>query len=134
MQAKRGDWYCDCCDNLCFASKTYCNNCGAKRTKYEKDGDWSCSCGELNFASRIHCRKCGDIKKVEESKVKFRDGDWYCSSCNELNFSSRSKCRKCSIVKDAKVIINEVTEKCSRSSLCSSCLEKIKSCDTCKDL
>lgn len=52
-----------------------------------EQGDWKCSCGEINFKKRDNCRKC--------HKPKGRSGDWNCLLCGELNFASRTSCRKC---------------------------------------
>jgi len=54
----------------------------------QKNGDWNCSCGEMNFASRINCRTCGLGCK--------KRSDWYCN-CGEFNSGSNECCIKCGI-------------------------------------
>jgi len=68
------------------------------------NGDWNCSCGELNFASRVNCRKCNlaknTISSSHSSNVQTTNsGDWNCS-CGELNFASRVNCRKCNLARN----------------------------------
>lgn len=69
-----------------------------------KEGDWICSCGEMNFASRTECRKC------TKSKIYFKPGDWKCQ-CEDINFASRSKCRKCNHSKSGEIADRNVRQR-----------------------
>ncbi|KAL6056298.1 Zinc finger Ran-binding domain-containing protein 2 [Balamuthia mandrillaris] len=66
--ARPGDWYCPQCNDLNFASRNECRECGAvpdasTQRVGVKQGDWFCpSCQDLNFSSREVCRKCSTPK------------------------------------------------------------------------
>lgn len=76
---KPGDWYCDTCDDVVFASRATCRLCGGERPEEDgtkahrkapaemKPGDWLCpKCGDLQFASRQECRQCRTARPDEE--------------------------------------------------------------------
>jgi len=100
-QMKPGDWKCQNCNDINFASRQSCRTCSISKPQEQKHGmkagDWICpKCNELVFASKNSCFKCGYSK--DSNKAANKPNDWNCS-CGELNFGSRDKCRKCSKLK-----------------------------------
>jgi hypothetical protein len=134
----RGDWYCDSCGILNFASRTECFKCNGSTKKQ----DWVCKCKELNFSFRMSCRSCGG-KKSDVVK----DDDWKCLGCNEINYSFRVKCRKCDLPYGKNVSTDTSTPKkciicsdkardtaikvCGHFGYCAECAVAETSCSVC---
>jgi len=60
---EEGDWTCNACSNLNFASRQVCNRCqGPKPPPAElgaREGDWMCpACNNHNYSKRMACNKC----------------------------------------------------------------------------
>eukprot|EP01130_Rhizamoeba_saxonica_P007811 TRINITY_DN3160_c2_g4_i1.p1 TRINITY_DN3160_c2_g4~~TRINITY_DN3160_c2_g4_i1.p1 ORF type:complete len:412 (-),score=49.93 TRINITY_DN3160_c2_g4_i1:452-1687(-) len=74
IQAKPGDWNCDQCNDLNFASRNQCRKCGANKP-YGNTSEYTTS--------------------FTTSSIQAKPGDWNCDQCNDLNFASRNQCRIC---------------------------------------
>ena len=68
------DWKCLQCDNINFARRTECKQCGAPRTasspathvSQQYAPDWRCtSCGNINFARRTECKQCSKPRTAD---------------------------------------------------------------------
>lgn len=101
---------------------------GETGKKFNRPGDWTCSCGQSNFASRSECYKCKTQKPEgadgasgggwggsggnESSKRASRPSDWVCP-CGVSNFANRTECFKCSAAKPANAERASGDWKCS---------------------
>lgn len=90
-----GDWSCHKCNNINFAKRINCNNCGFPKPPDEimktpvnklgppglfREGDWQCfNCRNVNFRKREFCNKCGDQKPLEyiEREQELEQGGGY---------------------------------------------------------
>ena len=105
---KPGDWNCQNCNSMNFASRNACFKCG--RAKQDstgslaapKSGDWTCpSCQNLNWGVRTACNQCARPKptpsttNAPSAAATAKPGDWKCSSCPTMNFGSRVVCYQC---------------------------------------
>lgn len=101
-----GDWICENCQNVNYASRQVCNKCQTPRNSSQingagmngmRPGDWICkSCNNHNYASKEICNKCGGPKSegyVNTSNM--RPGDWICPSCNNHNYADKLGCNRC---------------------------------------
>jgi len=134
----KGDWYCETCGVLNFASRTECFKCNGTTKKQ----DWVCNCKELNFSYKTNCRSCG----IKKSDITKKD-DWKCLGCNEINFSFRLKCRKCDLpygkdkstaaLSSKKCIIcnnnprNTAIIVCGHYGYCTDCAVSEENCSVC---
>lgn len=97
----------------------------ARPPKTQKEGDWPCSCGNVNFAWRGACNKCNKPRADGGGGVDGgggrggggggygggggrggggggaprREGDWDCPTCFNNCFAFRDSCNKCNTPK-----------------------------------
>jgi|SRR3989344_913761 len=135
---RTGDWVCDGCNQLNFASRRQCYNCSAKKKPEKKKGDWNCDCGTMNFASRSCCYKCGknntnslpitlqmnpDVNLVQTTSSRRFPNDWVCA-CGTINFAIRSACFKCQKTKSDEVITTSHSSDSPPNENCIICMDR----------
>jgi hypothetical protein len=122
--SKPGDWMCNSCNNINFAARTACRNCGVPNpvpTRINtpaqispKPGDWKCSsCPQTNFGSRIVCRACGAGRPSAE------------------NNNNNNNTGECVICMDKP--IDSVITSCGHSAVCLQCGSSITQCPMCRN-
>merc|ERR1711916_35893 len=110
-ERRDGDWDCEECGVMNFASRTACFKCGIGRNgepvnthqgghgggSRRRPGDRDCAeCGALVFGSRNACFRCNAPRSNGGgSRGNRRAGDWDCPECGVLVFSYKDQCFKC---------------------------------------
>ena len=69
-----GDWDCNSCGNLNYASRLKCNRCDKPK-------------GEAQAGTRT-------VEAVIHGGSKVRGRDWVCPKCSNVNYASREKCNR----------------------------------------
>lgn len=123
--SRPGDWKCNSCNYLNFASRRTCRGCGINKPNvpansvlmFNRSSDWHCpNCNDLQFGRNKTCRMCGTnnpnnpVKKIPTKSKNPKSGppegipkradDWTCGNCGDYQFARNVKCRSCNTPKN----------------------------------
>jgi len=105
---KPGDWNCEQCRYINFASRITCRGCGEYRVnRGVNNNDWVCpNCKDLQFARNTICRKCSYSRTGVKPNIPKKIGDWICALCGDHQFAKNVICRSCKSPKSSSQNIN----------------------------
>jgi inhibitor of KinA sporulation pathway (predicted exonuclease) len=92
---KKGDWYCENCNDHQYAKNLKCRQCGHPRPRSIgnfKPGDWICQvCNGHQFASRVICRDCSTPKNENSKDANPKNANSKDANPKNTNQDSNSK-------------------------------------------
>eukprot|EP00931_Biecheleriopsis_adriatica_P101458 TRINITY_DN7658_c0_g2_i1.p1 TRINITY_DN7658_c0_g2~~TRINITY_DN7658_c0_g2_i1.p1 ORF type:complete len:275 (+),score=47.30 TRINITY_DN7658_c0_g2_i1:75-827(+) len=109
--ARPGDWMCAACGNHNYASKAFCNRCGAPPPGAGGGGGYGMSRSDYGaarpspYAGMMMGGKGGKSMMMAMAGMPkdMRAGDWICPACNNHNYASKTHCNKCGVPKETKL-------------------------------